>query len=302
MGAAESHLAQLQQRRENRRTSHCCFEDAECRLRKPCSKLPDVIDYGEDALDRQPRSSSISPNMMGSAFNFLSDVDFPYENVVFEGGGSQGTAYIGAIVELERLGHLEMLRRFGGASVGSITAAMLALGYTSEKFLDVMKYGPFFNDALDARCGPCSMVPNVLRNLGWHPGRSFYRWIGEVVEEKLGSPNATFRDLYEATGKELCVVVTNLSLKMEEYCHVKTTPLLPIRAAVRMSMAIPGVFFPFQWKYIDRTDLYVDGGVLCNYPVHCFDASWRHDGHDSTVPPRAQAGKWHGMAWHAGIV
>lgn len=61
-----------------------------------------------------------------------------------------------------------------------------------------------------------------------------------MVEEKLGNPDATFRDLYEDTGKELCVVVTNLSLKMEEYCHVKTTPLLPIRAAVRMSMAIPG--------------------------------------------------------------
>nr|XP_054768320.1 uncharacterized protein LOC129275875 [Lytechinus pictus] len=155
MGAAESQLAQLQQRRENRRTSHCCFEDAECRLRKPCSKLPDVIDYGEDALDRQPRSSSISPDMMGSAFNCLSDVDFPYENVVFEGGGSQGTAYIGAVIELERLGHLDKLRRFGGASVGSITAAMLALGHTSEKFLDVMKYGPFFNDALG------NMVPTL---------------------------------------------------------------------------------------------------------------------------------------------
>lgn len=32
--------------------------------------------------------------------------------------------------------------------MGSITAAMLAVGHTSEKFLDVMKNGPFFNDAL----------------------------------------------------------------------------------------------------------------------------------------------------------
>ncbi|XP_030845714.1 uncharacterized protein LOC105445891 [Strongylocentrotus purpuratus] len=280
MGAAESHLPLPQQRRGSRRSSHCSFNDAECRLRKSYRKLPDVIDYGEDALDCQPKSSSMSSDMMGSALNFLADVEFPYENVVFEGGGSQGTAYIGAIMELERLGHLEKLRRFGGASVGSITAALLAVGHTSEKFLDVMKNGPFFNDALGelsssyARCGPCSMVPNFLRHLGWHPGRSFYHWMGEVVEEKLGNPDATFRDLYEATGKELCVVVTNLSLKMEEYCHVKTTPLLPIRAAVRMSMAIPGVFFPFQWRYIDRTDVYVDGGVLCNYPVHCFDGWW----------------------------
>nr|XP_054767014.1 uncharacterized protein LOC129274199 [Lytechinus pictus] len=175
---------------------------------------------------------------------------------------------------MERLGHIEKLCRFGGTSVGFITAVMLALGHTSEKLIYVMKYGPFFNDALDARCGPFSLIPNVLSHLGWHPGRIFYRWIGEMVEEKLGNTDATFRDLYEATGKELGVVVTNLSLKMEEYCHVKTTPLLPIRAAVRMSIAIPGVFCPFQWKYNDRTDLYVDGGLICNYPIHCFDGWW----------------------------
>lgn len=98
MGAAESHLPLPQQRRDSRRSSHCSFNDAECRLRKSYRKLPDVIDYGEDALDSQPKSSSISSDMMGSALNFLADVEFPYENVVFEGGGSQGTAYIGAIM------------------------------------------------------------------------------------------------------------------------------------------------------------------------------------------------------------
>lgn len=49
-----------------------------------------------------------------------------------------------------------------------------------------------------------------------------------------------FLKLYEKTGKELCVVVTNLNHMTEEYCHVKTTPDMPIRLAVRMSMAIPG--------------------------------------------------------------
>lgn len=50
----------------------------------------------------------------------------------------------------------------------------------------------------------------------------------------------SFFKLYEKTGKELCVVVTNLNHMTEEYCHVKTTPDMPIRLAVRMSMAIPG--------------------------------------------------------------
>lgn len=53
-----------------------------------------------------------------------------------------------------------------------------------------------------------------------------------------------FLKLYEKTGKELCVVVTNLNHMTEEYCHVKTTPDMPIRLAVRMSMAIPGDYTP----------------------------------------------------------
>ena len=41
-------------------------------------------------------------------------------------------------------------------------------------------------------------------------------------------------------GRELCIVVTNLSRMCSEYCTTDTCPDLPIRAAVRMSMAFPG--------------------------------------------------------------
>ena len=41
-------------------------------------------------------------------------------------------------------------------------------------------------------------------------------------------------------GRELCIVVTNVSMMTAEYCHPKTTPDLPVRDAVCMSMAIPG--------------------------------------------------------------
>lgn len=49
-----------------------------------------------------------------------------------------------------------------------------------------------------------------------------------------------FVQLYEKTGRELCVVVTNLTVLQEEYFHPKTTPNIPIRLAIRMSVAIPG--------------------------------------------------------------
>ena len=44
-------------------------------------------------------------------------------------------------------------------------------------------------------------------------------------------------------GKEICIVVTNLSHMNVEYFHPKTTPNTPVRKAVQMSMALPGTIF-----------------------------------------------------------
>lgn len=40
---------------------------------------------------------------------------------------------------------------------------------------------------------------------------------------------------------ELCVIVTNLNRMSTEHCHVKTTPNMPVRVAVKMSISIPGI-------------------------------------------------------------
>lgn len=49
-----------------------------------------------------------------------------------------------------------------------------------------------------------------------------------------------FVQVYKQFGKELCIVVTNLNQMSIEYFHPKTTPNVPVRLAVRMSMSIPG--------------------------------------------------------------
>eukprot|EP00057_Strongylocentrotus_purpuratus_P017418 XP_011671892.1 PREDICTED: uncharacterized protein LOC100893593 [Strongylocentrotus purpuratus] len=176
-------------------------------------------------------------------------------------------------------GYLKKLRRFGGASIGAFTACFLAVGHGPEEFDEILN-GPQIKGLLDASFGKLSMVPNLYLHMGWHPGKAIDKFLGDAIEKKLGKADATFKDLYDHKddeGKkkkiELCVVVTNLSTMMEEYCHVKTTPDMPIRLAVRMSTSIPGVLFPVTQRYMDRTDTYIDGGVICNYPVHCFDGT-----------------------------
>ncbi|XP_041478718.1 uncharacterized protein LOC121426466 [Lytechinus variegatus] len=263
-------------RDSGQRTSHrVLVEKNSLRFKRRLTLLEKKYELDASTTTNQPTKStnSFHPGALTS-ISEEDDVYFPYENLVLEGGGSQGNAYLGAIMEMERLNILGKLRRFAGSSVGSMTACLLAIGHGSSKFLSIVNDGPQFSDLLDASCGKLSLVPNLYRYMGWHPGRYFYTTLGKDIAEKLGDENATFKDLYDQTGKELCVVVTNLSTMMEEYCHVKTTPNMPIRTAVRMSISAPFVFVPVKRQHMGRTDLYIDGGVLCNYPVHCFDGWW----------------------------
>ncbi|XP_041459640.1 uncharacterized protein LOC121411159 isoform X2 [Lytechinus variegatus] len=272
MGVSGSKKNQSNLAAKNQRNTHHRYVDPIYQNTKLLFNADDGTDFGE-VLITQPKKAAFHPLEVEN-IDDLDDVEFPYENIVFEGGGCQGNAYIGAVKELDRLGHLKKLRRFGGASIGAVTACLISMGHSADSVLEELKSAPKIPQFLDAGCGSCSLVPNTIRYFGWHPGKVSYEWFGRFIENKLGNPDATFRDLYEKVGNELCIVVTNLSLKMEEYCHVKTTPNLPIRAALRMSTSLPGVFYPFQKVTGDRTDLYIDGGLICNYPVHCFDGWW----------------------------
>ncbi len=54
-------------------------------------------------------------------------------DVVFEGGGAKGSAFVGALRALESRGH--ETRRLVGTSAGAITATLLAAGYTPDEML-----------------------------------------------------------------------------------------------------------------------------------------------------------------------
>ena len=57
-------------------------------------------------------------------------------DLVFEGGGAKGAAFVGALQVFERHGHVP--RRLIGTSAGAITACLIAAGYTSQENLDAL--------------------------------------------------------------------------------------------------------------------------------------------------------------------
>ncbi|XP_067649301.1 uncharacterized protein [Haliotis asinina] len=219
------------------------------------------IDRSGSSLDEvDHKASCIDPK----------DYEFPFENIVFEGGGNKGLAHCGALKYLEEIGALPKIRRMAGASAGAMVACLVAVGYRWYEIEDFL--GQNLADIfLDHTCGYCSLLPNLLKNYGWNPGMKIYEWFGTKIKDKTGTADITFEQLRSRFGRELCVVVTNLNLMNTEYCHPKTTPDMPVRLAVRMSMSIPGMFTATKYTLYGETDLFVDGGILCNYPIHCFD-------------------------------
>lgn len=206
---------------------------------------------------------------------------FPYENLAFEGGGAKGYAYIGAVRVLEEEGIYPLnIRRVTGTSIGSMFAMFVSLGVSSQ-FMEERIPADIESLAKDGSGGALGGFVRAARRKGMNPGNRLYEFLGDILEEVTGSRDITFRQLFERCGRELAIPVTNVSRMTTEFCHVKTTPNMPVRVATRMSMSLPVLLQPVSLKSVyDRvtgeatTDMYVDGGLLCNNPTHVFDGWW----------------------------
>lgn len=192
---------------------------------------------------------------------------YHFKNLIFEGGGVKGIAYVGAMQELKKKGILKDIKRVGGTSAGAINALLFALGHSNAEQTKILRKLDF-NEFKDDSWGVLRDAERLVNKFGLYKGDFFHEWVGNLIEEKLGDKNATFKDLQEAKRPDLYVYGTNLSTTFGEVFSVERTPGERIADAVRISMSIPLFFAAIRNA---RDDVYVDGGVLNNYPVKLFD-------------------------------
>ncbi|MBA8667812.1 ankyrin repeat domain-containing protein [Holosporaceae bacterium 'Namur'] len=206
---------------------------------------------------------------------------YQYENLVFEGGGIKGFAYIGAIDTLGKENILPGVKRVAGTSAGAITALLLGLGYdigTSRRELEKVFFESY--KLSDTILKWPLVIRRIRTQFGAESADFFLEWAEGIIEQKLGSKNATFKDSYKAIlsqkseeYKYMYFAGTNISTGYYEIFSHEHTPDMKIADAVRISMSIPLVFTAKRYaKPGSRVeDLYVDGGVVNNYPLHLFD-------------------------------
>jgi NTE family protein len=191
-----------------------------------------------------------------------------FRNLIFEGGGVKGIAYVGAMQVLQQRGVLDGVKRVGGASAGAINALIFGLGYGIEEQQQIMRSAEF-RKFMDSSFGVIRDIRRLAKDFGWYKGDFFSGWVGDLVRQKLGSEQATFADLKASGRPDVYMIGTNLSTGFSEVFSYERHPGMSVAQAVRISMSIP-LFFAAV-RHGPRQDVYVDGGVMLNYPVKLFD-------------------------------
>ena len=155
--------------------------------------------------------------------------------IVLSGGGVRGIAHLGVLKALSSAGIT--FSRISGASAGSIVGALFSQGVDPYEILEI-----FLKTRLFKYIRPSIGVSGLL---------------------SLKNTNSLFKeyfphDSFSELKIPLVVAVTNFS--KGKLVYLSSGKLIE---AIQASCAIPGVFKPI----IINDEMYIDGGVLNNFPV-----------------------------------
>jgi NTE family protein len=250
-------------------------------------------------------------------------------DLVLEGGGVKGIGLAGAVIELSDAGYV--FPRVGGTSAGAIVAALVAAyqtrGIPLSRLEDDMRTLDYtkFKDAhfLQRVLGPIGNGVALVTRRGIYPTEYLSEWLHSKLDPidirtfaDLKITDDPHSDLPEKQRYRLVVHTADLVRKclvrlpwdvpwylLPADTHpgideqIAAIDAYPVIDAVRASMSIPFFFRPFQQPTPQGVCIWVDGGMLENFPVTVFD---RTDGKPSRWPtfgiklsarPKTQADK-----------
>jgi predicted acylesterase/phospholipase RssA len=188
------------------------------------------------------------------------------KHLVIAGGGPLGYTFLGALQHLneEKYWLIENIESIYATSVGSIIGAFMCLKYDWETLIKYMVERPWH----DAFKLSGKKIFEAYYNKGLFDRTNIDIIFKPLLEAKDLSLSITLKEFYEYSKINLHIFCFEINeFKTVEISHL-THPDLELTQALSMSSALPGIFKPV----IIDDKCYVDGGVMCNYPInYCFD-------------------------------
>jgi predicted acylesterase/phospholipase RssA len=184
--------------------------------------------------------------------------------ICFSSGGINGLVHVGAWRVMEAIALKQgtwlhtRIKGASGASVGSLIALAMVLGYSSEEFeqlaTEALSDTAVHKAAKEQYKGLINI--NVISDFA-----------KTMLHHKTGNPDMTFGELYKrgcaATGKRLTMSVHNLTTLQGEMFGTGLTDDCEVWRAVSMSCSLPIVFGSMMYKGCE----YTDGGLSNALPL-----------------------------------
>ena len=194
---------------------------------------------------------------------------YHFKNLVFEGGGVKGIAYVGALEILEKEGILQNVERVAGTSAGAMMAVLVGLRYSVAEVKESL-WNLDFKKFIDSSWGVLRNSHRLFKEYGWCKGDYFRSVMAELIERKTGNGEITFGELARTQQfRDIYLVGADLTTGLSKLFCAQQTPEVKVADAARISMSIPLIFAAIRDK--DKKRLYVDGGLLENYAIKTFD-------------------------------
>ncbi|CAK9095546.1 unnamed protein product [Durusdinium trenchii] len=208
------------------------------------------------------------------------------------GCGILAATHVGGLRALERHGmQYSKLKTIAGVSAGSVVAAMLAVGCQAEEIFQLVQELPFYKIALPELGALVRILGTNLQSIletclgesaaavvecladgtgpGLNSGSILEEMIGNALKQHCGDADITLKAVQDRFGKRLVILACELDSGKERRFTPETDPELPLRAAVRMSMGVPGLMEPFKY----RGHMYCDGGMCNDFPMNALPSS-----------------------------
>ena len=204
-----------------------------------------------------------------------------------KGGGVKGIGLVGAYSVLKEAGYT--FHRIAGTSAGSVVGAMVAADIPMAELKRIMRevdYRKFQDEGLLDRLGPLGIGASLLFEKGIYEGDYLRTWLDEILTRhgkrtfadlRIDDPTLPPERAYRLVVMVADVTRGTLVRLPWDYPDYGLDPDDQLVAdAVRASMSIPLFFEPVHQKAVAKDGtvtpcLWVDGGMLSNFPTDVFD-------------------------------
>ena len=161
-----------------------------------------------------------------------------YKNLIISGGGCKVFSVLGSLIYLRKKKKLSLIDTFIGCSAGNLPNLFLVIGCSIDEC---------FNFSLEIYRKILineNTITNLINHSGLIQGNSILSSVENIIEQKTGEKDITFKRLYQLTSKKITCVVTNMDTLKVNYLNYQNYPNFIVSEAIKASCSIPLIFAP----------------------------------------------------------